>query len=186
MAKRTTAVKIKFTLPGIHHWPDAPPRREYLKQPHRHLFYFEVSVQVKKDDREIEFHDLQHLAKTVIIETYERDREDRENIQFGTESCEMIAAKLMSHLEGELDLRPETEAIMVVQVTEDDENGARVVRFSDDPPKPTAEEIIAAVEKYIVEKIEEHTDEYLAETDIKKMIKEKIKAHTDDDHRADL
>ena len=51
-----TLIFVKFALPGIHCYPDAPDDVSYLRSPHRHLFHFKVGVPVNHANREIEFH----------------------------------------------------------------------------------------------------------------------------------
>jgi len=98
-------------LPGWHRWPDAPPHRDYLSVRHRHLFHVRVEVQVRHDDRDVEFHDLADAVR----DWWPADGE------FGSASCERIGAQLGEHLLRELLL-----VACVVDVSEDGESGARV------------------------------------------------------------
>lgn len=106
----TILVYCKFQVEGVHHWPEAT---NYLKHPHRHLFHFTVKMEVKHDNREVEFiawkRELQkHLAPpwgTVTL------------------SCEQIATNLLSYLFG----RYGRDRCYIVDVSEDGENGALVV-----------------------------------------------------------
>ena len=56
-------IRVRFSEPGFHCWPQAPERRAYLRNPHRHLFYVTVACIVSHDEREIEFHDLLDEAR---------------------------------------------------------------------------------------------------------------------------
>jgi hypothetical protein len=83
----TARIHIRFTEPGTHSWPGAPPHRSYLIPEHRHLFHFEVVCEVRHGDREIEFHDLRDQAVGYLREAWPQGR-------FGSASCEMIAGEL--------------------------------------------------------------------------------------------
>lgn len=106
-------ITVRFSVPGFHCWPDAPFRRIYLRDKHRHLFHVEVATQVTHDDREIEFHDLMENARTLL-------RLEWPGFDFGANSCEMIARKLGSKLQAKHS-RPFT-----ITVSEDGECSASV------------------------------------------------------------
>lgn len=115
---------IKATLPvkGMHHWKDATPHRKYLADPHRHTFYVSVSIPVKEDDREVEFHDLLFRIASVIQPPFISVMDDGV-IDFGGRSCEMIAKHVLSEI-------PEAAA---VTVSEDNESEATVINNEDRP-----------------------------------------------------
>lgn len=102
---------VRFTREGWHRWPDAPARRAYLGDSHRHLFHFEVTLQVKHDDREVEFHDLLDVAKGIY----------HDGTDFGPLSCEAIATHVLSVV---TDRYP--DRLCEVSVFEDAEVGAVV------------------------------------------------------------
>ena len=106
----TTFSVVRFHVQGRHRWPRAPEHRKYLSHEHRHLFHVECGVQVKHDDREIEFHDLLDVAQKHFA-------------LVGEMSCEMAAKQLLERLK----LRYPERAIYT-QVFEDGECGARVFR----------------------------------------------------------
>jgi len=93
-----TYAHISFTQPGIHRWPDAPPRRAYLADNHRHLFTVEVQIQLHHEEREIEFHDLRRLAINGfrMSSQYVADYDDLAD--FGPKSCETLARELGEYL----------------------------------------------------------------------------------------
>lgn len=101
-------------VPGFHRWPDAPPRRAYLRARHRHLFHVRVTVDVLHDDRDVEFHDLQDR---ILMHMGAGTRE------FGAMSCEAIARDLGRAL------RSLGVVVSQVEISEDGENGA-TVRFA--------------------------------------------------------
>src|SRR5678810_1467580 len=109
-------VWVRFQQEGWHNWPDAPERRAYLRASHRHMFLYEVRVNVTglTLDRSIEFHDLLDYCREVV-----------RGPNLGANSCEMLAKALAEHvlawLEG-------LEIVCVtVTVSEDNECGATVV-----------------------------------------------------------
>lgn len=73
-------IKVKWTREGWHCWPEADGVRDYLASRHRHLFYYVLTVSVKHNDREIEFHDLLEFA-----------RENSVGGELGRRSCEDMA-----------------------------------------------------------------------------------------------
>src|ERR1700758_1420516 len=103
------SITVRFATPGFHQWPDAPPRRSYLRSMHRHLFHVEVTTPVEHHERQIEFHDLMDEAKGLFGP---RARSD---------SCETMAHELASELSRLHDGRP-----FKVSVFEDEEAGATV------------------------------------------------------------
>lgn len=105
---------VRFTFEGLHCWPDAPAHRTYLASDHRHLFHFEVSIEVMHDDREIEFHDLMDLCKDFVLMRLGPP-------DFGPKSCEHMARQLADYLRGRWPNR-----YGMVKVFEDGEAGAEV------------------------------------------------------------
>lgn len=105
-------IMVRFSRPGFHRWPDAPPGRAYLGQRHRHLFKCQVTLPVLHDDREVEFHDLLDVAAAAFVDAEAHHGEAR--------SCEMIAGFMANALA----VRYKRGA--TVEVWEDGECGARV------------------------------------------------------------
>lgn len=81
------AIFVRFQVPGWHAWDGAPHHRAYLGQSHRHLFHFEVQMDVLHGNREVEFHDLLDQSRAVLKQLAPAG-------QFGGQSCEMIATSL--------------------------------------------------------------------------------------------
>lgn len=46
---------IHTQFEGVHSFPKAEGKHEYLKYPHRHIFFVEVEVEVNHEERDIEF-----------------------------------------------------------------------------------------------------------------------------------
>jgi hypoxanthine phosphoribosyltransferase len=113
---RKSDIWVRFTVPGIHYYSDAPLDVAYLRSPHRHLFYFEVKIQVWSLNREIEFHKLLSELKAKYTPT-----DGQSCFWFGEKSCEQIASDLVSYL---MDSKKPTT--IEVTVSEDNECGATV------------------------------------------------------------
>jgi hypothetical protein len=108
---------IKFQKEGIHRYPDAATNPalvdvSFLAFPHRHMFHFVVHVDVKHDDRDIEF----ILLKRELEALYET-----KTLELDFKSCEMIARELLDYIVTRYPNR-----YVTVEVSEDNENGAYV------------------------------------------------------------
>ncbi len=103
-------IRVRFRQAGFHYWPLPTPHRDYLGQPHRHVFHVEAMLPVEHDDREVEFHDLLEVAQGGWPG-------DGENL--GPLSCEQIAACVARNIRLAYPHRPITVAVF-----EDGENGA--------------------------------------------------------------
>lgn len=109
--RESTDIWITFALHGIHQYPNAPEEVAYLRDPHRHLFKFKVTVSVYHDDREVEFHMLQNWCKSLYSSGV---------LELNHKSCEMLARELLSKLTEKYSLDRSYE----VEVSEDGECGA--------------------------------------------------------------
>lgn len=99
---------------GFHKWPEAPSNYRYLANLHRHEFHAEAAVRVTKVNREVEFHLLKQKVESII--EHKLDRQSVENW-----SCETWASTIGA------DLRDNCRyTVEYVDVSEDNENGARV------------------------------------------------------------
>jgi hypothetical protein len=90
-------ITARFRVPGLHYWPGATEGREYLSQPHRHLFHVAVTMRVNHLDRQVEWHDLGTAANELAVKMG-----DAHNglIDYGPRSCESLATELMNALRG--------------------------------------------------------------------------------------
>lgn len=102
---------VKFQKEGIHKYPDAPEGVEFLRHPHRHMFHFEVELEVFHDDRDIEF----ILLKRELEALY-----DEKTLQLDYKSCEMMADDLAAYIQENYPNRH-----LTIEISEDGENGAR-------------------------------------------------------------
>lgn len=105
----TTSIWIKTTFEAMHRWEDAPEEVFYLKDYHRHVFFVKLGKRVRVLDREIEFIQLKHKVDEYCNKTYDQ--------KYLEDSCEMIAENLLHVFDADY-----------VEVSEDNENGARVER----------------------------------------------------------
>lgn len=117
---KTVYAKVSFE--GIHYWPDAPDEVKFLRNPHRHIFNVKVAVEVKSNDREIEFIMLGHRLKE-LFRSYAKD--DPNGVwNMGTTSCEDVAEMAMAWIRYKLAIPAGT--YIAIQVDEDGENGCSV------------------------------------------------------------
>ena len=123
---KTITVRTEFE--GIHNYPEAPKEVYYLRLPHRHIFHVEVTIEVKHDDRDIEFIMLKHKIDKYI----EKYLDDNNVWNMGRKSCEQVADDIVVFLYLQYCVDPKykqaTNRYIKVSVFEDGENGATVER----------------------------------------------------------
>ena len=105
---------VTFRKEGIHKYPGAVdlPGVEFLANEHRHIFHFRIELQVWHDDREVEF----ILFKRELEALYSEG-----TLQLDNKSCEMMADDLADYIKKKYPGRN-----IVIEVSEDGENGCRV------------------------------------------------------------
>jgi hypothetical protein len=113
---------VTFQKEGIHKYPAAATDPNlatgdwldvsFLATPHRHIFHFRVEMEVKHDDRDVEF----IQAKRIIEKWYSEG-----TLQLDYKSCEMIARELYTKCVEQWPNRS-----YVIEVSEDGENGAKL------------------------------------------------------------
>ena len=130
MSQRTINYQIRVTnqFDGLHCWPEAPEQVKFLRTLHRHQFCIYTEMEVKHDDRELEF----FIFKETIDEIIEEQFGDARIKDLGRISCEEIATTIHESLIGRLEYLRDRSA--TISVFEDDENGA-VVKFSPENQK---------------------------------------------------
>lgn len=104
---------VTFQKEGIHCFPGVVNRPdlkdvEFLKYPHRHIFHFKVYIEVKHNDRDVEF-----IVFKRFLESLYGDVLDVNN-----KSCEMIADDLAKEIHKKYPDRK-----LIIEVSEDGENG---------------------------------------------------------------
>jgi len=105
---------VTFDIAGFHAYVNAPKEVSYLRNLHRHLFKFKVGIQVKHDDREVEFHMFQSYVKG-LFET------EGGPLIVDNKSCEMLAQDIIDSVQEHYDC---SSRILEVTVSEDGECGA--------------------------------------------------------------
>lgn len=109
------SIFVTFRKEGIHLYPQAATDPalssvSFLGYPHRHIFHFNVEIEVFHDDRDVEFimfkRELEALYGDGILD-------------LNRKSCEMIADDLAKHIQDKYPGRD-----LVITVSEDGENGA--------------------------------------------------------------
>lgn len=111
---------VTFQKEGLHKYPIASIRSDlatgdwddvsFLGYIHRHIFHFRVEVEVKHDDRDIEFIQFKRWLERLYSE---------KTLELDFKSCEMICDDLAKHIK---DKYPNRE--LTITVSEDGENGA--------------------------------------------------------------
>ena len=112
-----TNIIVNTSFIAIHAWPECNVSGvEYLKDPHRHKFTVQVKLEVKHNNRDIEFIDFKKKLDT-FLDKYR-------NNDIGNMSCEDICDAILDNW----------DSCIYVQVLEDGENGAEKIReiWSDD------------------------------------------------------
>ena len=123
-AKRT--IFVTFQKEGIHCYPAAatdPSLKtgdmydvSFLGTPHRHIFHFNVSIEVFHNDRDIEFIQFKRW-----LENLYRATDESPALELDYKSCEMLSDDLYTEI-----ARRYPERDITITVSEDGENGATI------------------------------------------------------------
>ena len=114
---------ITFQKEGIHKYPAAATDPNlatgdeydvsFLATPHRHIFHFEVSIEVFHNDRDIEF---------IQFKRWLENQYSQNILALDYKSCEMISDDLY-----EVIATRYPDRNIIINVSEDNENGAAIV-----------------------------------------------------------
>ena len=114
---------VRFQKEGIHCYPAAATDPalatgdaydvSFLASPHRHIFHFEVTIQVFHNDRDIEFIQFKRWLGNLYAGG---------TLELNYKSCEMISDELYDQIAARYPDRN-----IVINVSEDGENGAVIV-----------------------------------------------------------
>ena len=114
---------VRFQKEGIHCYPAAATDPalatgdeydvSFLASPHRHMFHFEVTIQVFHNDRDIEFIQFKRWLENLYAGG---------TLELNYKSCEMISDELYDQIAARYPDRN-----IVINVSEDGENGAVIV-----------------------------------------------------------
>jgi hypothetical protein len=107
-----TEIIVKTQFEAIHHWPEAPDDVDFLRNPHRHIFFVEVIFSVSHGDRELEFFQIKRFIDKYL--------EAPASLFPVRSSCEYIAKELLNYL------LHNKYSVVSVSIFEDNENGAKV------------------------------------------------------------
>ena len=121
--KAFRTIFVKFQKEGIHCYPAAATDPalatgdeydvSFLASPHRHMFHFNVTVQVFHNDRDIEFIQFKRWLENLYANG---------TLELNHKSCEMISDDLYDQIAARYPDRS-----IIINVSEDDENGAVIV-----------------------------------------------------------
>ena len=121
--KAFRTIFVTFQKEGIHCYPAAATDPalatgdeydvSFLAHPHRHMFHFHVTVQVFHNDRDIEFIQFKRWLENLYATG---------TLELNHKSCEMISDDLYDQIATRYPDRS-----IVINVSEDDENGAAIV-----------------------------------------------------------
>lgn len=109
---KSTHIIVRGQYEGVHCFPEAPDKVAFLRNPHRHIFHYEVEMEVFHDDRELEFILLKRDVELFVINQQWPERV----------SCEQMARNIGQWLQMEYGF----DRFLAVSVFEDNENGAKV------------------------------------------------------------
>jgi len=118
----TRTIFVRFQKEGIHCYPAAATDPalatgdeydvSFLASPHRHIFHFEVTIQVFHTDRDIEFIRFKRWLENLYAGG---------TLELNYKSCEMISDDLYEQIAARY-----PERNIIINVSEDGENGATI------------------------------------------------------------
>ena len=121
--KALRTIFVRFQKEGIHKYPAAATDPalatgdeydvSFLATPHRHIFHFDVAIEVFHNDRDIEF---------IQFKRWLENQYSQGILQLDYKSCEMISDDLYEVIATRYPNRG-----IAIQVSEDNENGAHIV-----------------------------------------------------------
>lgn len=114
MPKKSLII-VRGQFEFCHRYATAPAEVAYLRNLHRHMFNYEVELEVFHDDRELEFIMVKHDIDGYLA----RRNEDWEE----KTSCEQMAKCIGLYLQTKYGF----ERSLSVSIFEDNENGAKVI-----------------------------------------------------------
>ena len=120
--KAFRTIFVRFQKEGIHKYPAAATDPalatgdeydvSFLATPHRHIFHFEVMIEVFHNDRDIEF---------IQFKRWLENQYSQNILELNYKSCEMISDDLYEVIATRYPSRN-----IIISVSEDDENGATI------------------------------------------------------------
>ena len=127
--KALRTIFVRFQKEGIHKYPAAATDPtlatgdeydvSFLATPHRHIFHFDVAIEVFHNDRDIEF---------IQFKRWLENQYSQGILALDYKSCEMISDDLY-----EVIATRYPDRNIAIQVSEDNENGATIVYNTNKP-----------------------------------------------------
>ena len=124
---------VTFRREGIHKYPAALEEEKladvsFLGYPHRHMFHFKVWIQVRHNDREIEFIQFKRWLQRLydMAPDSSEGHDNTKVLELDYKSCEMIADELYLRIRERYGNRRD----VTIEVSEDNENGCHVQYLS--------------------------------------------------------
>ena len=127
--KALRTIFVRFQKEGIHKYPAAATDPKlatgdeydvsFLATPHRHIFHFDVAIEVFHNDRDIEF---------IQFKRWLENQYSQNILELNYKSCEMISDDLY-----EIIATRYPDRNIAIQVSEDNENGATMVYNTSKP-----------------------------------------------------
>ena len=127
--KAFRTIFVRFQKEGIHKYPAAATDPNlatgdeydvsFLATPHRHIFHFEVTIEVFHNDRDIEF---------IQFKRWLENQYSQGILALDYKSCEMISDDLY-----EVIATRYPDRNIIIKVSEDDENGASIMYRTSQP-----------------------------------------------------
>lgn len=109
MIEKKTNIVVTLQYEAVHNWPECPFKEvDFLRHPHRHIFFMKCKKEVSHSDRDVEIIMLKREIEKHLDIEYKGN--------FGSKSCEMIAESLADLF-----------GLNYCSVLEDNENGAEVI-----------------------------------------------------------
>jgi len=132
--KAMRTIFVRFQKEGIHCYPAAATDPNlatgdeydvsFLATPHRHIFHFEVTIEVFHNDRDIEF---------IQFKRWLENQYSQNILELNYKSCEMISDDLY-----EVIATRYPDRNIIIRVSEDDENGALIMYRNSQPSQSIA------------------------------------------------
>ena len=114
MPKKTLII-VRGQFEFCHRYASAPTEVAYLRNQQRHMYNYEVQLEVYHDDRELEFIMVKHDIDSYLAGRYENWTDET--------SCEQMAECICLYLQ----TKHGFERMLTVSVFEDNENGAKII-----------------------------------------------------------
>ena len=107
--EKSNFIWIKTQQEFIHNYPNAPVEVKFLRNLHRHMFHFKVYLEVKGNNRDVEF-----IMFKKDIEKYLSNL----HTSIKSTSCEALCDYIYEHIKNNYKGRA-----VKIEVSEDNENG---------------------------------------------------------------